>query len=73
MAFEGIYLLRTKLIIDNQPIEQVSHFYYLYINTKFHKFQHIQDTGCPHHWDLVYLRDTKSVKLRQSCRINEPF
>lgn len=54
MAFKGTYPVRTKIIIDNRPIEQVSHFNYLGcdvsynydndITNKLHKYQYICGT-----------------------------
>jgi len=54
MAFEGDYPIRTKIVIDDHPLEQVSHFNYLGCYTSFekdkdidhkiHKFQYICGT-----------------------------
>jgi hypothetical protein len=48
MAFCSKWPVRLKLILDNQPIEQVSRFYYLLlyqrevdVNYKLEKFNHV--------------------------------
>ena len=35
MAFMGKYHLRTKTVVDNKSIEEVSHFRYLGCNTTY--------------------------------------
>jgi hypothetical protein len=54
MAFKGNFPIRSKINIDNCPLEQVRHFNYLGcvvtydqdedVNNKLHKFQNICGT-----------------------------
>jgi len=69
MAFKGKEPIRTKIIIENEAIEQVSHFTYLGcditfeyendIQHKLHKFQHICGT----------LRKTLKKKTRKETQL----
>jgi hypothetical protein len=37
MAFQGKFPLRSKIVINNHPIQQVSHFWYLGADVSYRK------------------------------------